>query len=151
MQKLPRSDIIKHMHRLVSRWPSDPLRPASVSIPAYIQSRLSPRKPEQSQSESSLSSRLTSLFGKKQEQQPQSQPSTSTPPEAPLLSTENINVLYSLLENRYQKKYPLTRKLRYPDSQPEYYDNLIQELDEAPSRSFAGRLKKKFTGFLRLK
>ncbi|KAL8674311.1 MAG: hypothetical protein Q9168_001304 [Polycauliona sp. 1 TL-2023] len=60
-----------------------------------------------------------------------------------------VNALYSLMENRYAKKYPLSDRLLKPLSNPEYYDNLLKELDEAPKRSFFARLLNSWKGFVR--
>lgn len=59
-----------------------------------------------------------------------------------------VNALYSLLENRYTAAHPLPRQLRYPASREAHYDELLKELEEAPSRtkftSFMQRLKGRF-------
>ncbi|KAI2602879.1 uncharacterized protein GGS25DRAFT_509026 [Hypoxylon fragiforme] len=60
------------------------------------------------------------------------------------------NALYSLLENRYKKKYPITGDLLRPRSHPTYFTDLVKELEEAPSRSFAERLWLRVKGLVRL-
>lgn len=82
---------------------------------------------------------------------------------------EQVNVLYSLLENRYSKKvccisgcvawlcythgslmqYPLSDTLMKPASNPTYYQSLLKELQEAPQRSWIGRMLNSWKGFLR--
>ena len=61
---------------------------------------------------------------------------------------KQANALYSLLENRYETKFPMPQQLRYPESRKTHYDDLLQELEEAPSRtkfsSFMARLKGRF-------
>lgn len=109
---------------LLTRWPSDPVRPASVSVATYLQSHLSP--PSESP-------------GK----QPQS------PPQAPI-SASSVNALSSLLENRYAREYPLPAHLRRPASNPDYYDNLLKEFEEAPNRDWWGRIVKRVTGLFRM-
>ena len=141
--QLPKSSIAKHIQRLISRWPSDSVRPASVSVQTYLQSRLNP--PPAPTKQTGL---FSSLFSKKPSA---SAPETSTSQDPPLLSTQNVNALYSLLENRYQREYPLARSLRVPKGQPEYYDQLLREFEEAPNRSWFGRIQKRVTGMLRLK
>jgi hypothetical protein len=119
-------------------------------VQTYLQSLLSPPQQPQPSSSSGL---LSSLFTKKQPTNQQRPPaaSTSVAQDAPLLSSQNINALYSLLDNRYQKEFPLPPSLRRPASNPEYYDNLLREFEEAPNRSWAGRVMKRVTGSLRLK
>lgn len=79
---------------------------------------------------------------------------------------QQVNVLYSFMENRYAKRvstscscsgrrnadqvqYPLSDGLMKPLSNPEYYENLVKELEEAPKRSFFGRLLNSWKGFVR--
>ena len=47
-------------------------------------------------------------------------------------------------------QYPLSERMLKPASSPAYYDDLMKELDEAPNRSWFGRLVKKWSGFIRL-
>jgi hypothetical protein len=63
---------------------------------------------------------------------------------------KQAQVLASLLENRYASKYPMPASLRNPKSNPTYYDDLIREMQEAPSRSWFGGVMKRFKGALRL-
>ncbi|KZZ97840.1 hypothetical protein AAP_00101 [Ascosphaera apis ARSEF 7405] len=72
------------------------------------------------------------------------------PEDSARFSKANVNALYSLLDNRYQKAYPLSRFLRYPASQPQHYDALMEEFREAPNRDFWGRLGKKIKGMFRM-
>ncbi|KAK2768669.1 hypothetical protein FQN54_000525 [Arachnomyces sp. PD_36] len=120
----PLKSLSSHLRRLQSRWPSDPVRPASVSIPTYLQNH-----------------------------NPSSTPSTSTPesPAKPPPTTSSINALYSLVENRYANAYPLPQHLRYPASNPSHYDDLVREFAEAPTRGWFASMKKKLGGFLRMK
>ncbi|RQM07577.1 hypothetical protein DH86_00002032, partial [Scytalidium sp. 3C] len=53
---------------------------------------------------------------------------------------ENANILYSLLGNRYRQMGSLLK----PASNPTYYEDLIKELEEAPTRSWFGRWKNKW-------
>ncbi|KAI0010705.1 hypothetical protein F4779DRAFT_616338 [Xylariaceae sp. FL0662B] len=48
------------------------------------------------------------------------------------------NALYSLVNNRYKRKYPITGSLLRPKSNPTYFDDLLRELREAPNRSITG-------------
>ncbi|KAL2355946.1 hypothetical protein BJ546DRAFT_969368 [Cryomyces antarcticus] len=60
-----------------------------------------------------------------------------------------INALYSLLDNRYTKKYPVSPRMMSPASNPAYYTNLAAELQQAPGRSWFERYMNKWKGFLR--
>ena len=62
---------------------------------------------------------------------------------------EQANALYALLEDRYAKEFPLPQMLRTPASNPTYYDDLVTEMQEAPTRSWLGRLMKRVQGSLR--
>ncbi|KAI5298435.1 hypothetical protein KEM56_004068, partial [Ascosphaera pollenicola] len=72
------------------------------------------------------------------------------PEDSARFSKANVNALYSLLDNRYQKTYPMSNFLRYPASQPDHYDALMAEFKEAPNRDFWGRLGKKIKGMFRM-
>ncbi|KAB8293014.1 hypothetical protein EYC80_007376 [Monilinia laxa] len=60
-----------------------------------------------------------------------------------------VNALYSLVENRYRGKYPLTSKIMKPASNPTYYEDLVKELEEAPNRSWFQQQVNKWKGALR--
>ena len=62
---------------------------------------------------------------------------------------KQAHILDSLLENHYAKEYPFPQSLRKPASDPNYYDALIRELEEAPDRSWFGGFIKKIKGSLR--
>ncbi|KAK1147710.1 hypothetical protein N8T08_001055 [Aspergillus melleus] len=134
MVKPPNPQSIQtRISHLINHWPSDPVRPSSVSVQTYLRSRL----PPQSQSQSP-------------NQPPQSQVQSSAP-QSGEISESSLNALSSLLENRYARRYPLSPKLRRPASNPDHYDNVIKEFAEAPSRDWLGRLGKKMRGLFRLK
>lgn len=65
------------------------------------------------------------------------------------MSEANLNALSSLLEDRFARRYPLAPRLRRPASNPEHYDNVIREFEEAPERDWLGRLGKKVKGLFR--
>ena len=121
------STLSAHLSRLIARWPKDAVRPPSVSVQKHLRSRLS-ALPTQTHTTTS-----------------------TTSPSSPALSTspQTLNALYSLLENRYQKAYPLPSSLRYPASQRDHYDALIREFQEAPKRGWWARMQKKIRGALR--
>lgn len=60
------------------------------------------------------------------------------------------NALYSLLENRYKKKYAIVGGVLKPKSNPTYFDDLVQELEEAPNRSWFDRMMLRVKGLVRL-
>jgi hypothetical protein len=123
----PRSLQTRISH-LLKHWPSDAVRPASVSVQTYLQSHLAQKRTEGS---------------------PKSQ-ETPVPKATGELSEASVNALTSLLSDRFARRYPLSQKVRYPASDPDHYDNLIREFEEAPSRDWFGRLKKRLGGILRL-
>ncbi|AEO67558.1 a64419c4-908b-4e83-b4b8-28d42b769a1d [Thermothielavioides terrestris] len=59
------------------------------------------------------------------------------------------NALCSLLENRYQNKYRAPPSIFEPKSNPTYYKDLLKELEEAPHRSWLGRIAKRLGGMIR--
>ncbi|RAH46040.1 ubiquinol-cytochrome c reductase complex assembly factor 2 [Aspergillus brunneoviolaceus CBS 621.78] len=122
---------------LLTHWPKDKVRPASVSIHAYLQSRL-PQPQPQPQSPPSPSSSSSSS-------------SSARTAQKPGLSEANLDALTSLLNDKYARRYPLPPRLRHPASNPQHYENVIREFDEAPDRDWLGRLRKKVVGMLRLK
>ncbi|EEP80643.1 predicted protein [Uncinocarpus reesii 1704] len=146
--QLSRAQIATHIQRLLTRWPADAIRPASVSVHAYLQSRLAPPTPSPQQPQS----RWSQLFRRSSPAAAAASPAQqSSAGDAPLLTSDNVNALYALLENRYQRKYPLPNSLRYPASRPDYYDGLLKEFEEAPRRGWLGRMGKKLGGVLRWK
>ncbi|KAI1811115.1 hypothetical protein GGS20DRAFT_588861 [Poronia punctata] len=60
------------------------------------------------------------------------------------------NALYSLIENRYKRTYPITGSLLEPKSNPTYFTDLIKELKEAPNRSYFQRLWLRIKGVVRI-
>ncbi|KAL4776343.1 hypothetical protein BDW60DRAFT_82319 [Aspergillus nidulans var. acristatus] len=124
------STTTSRLAHLIKHWPTDPIRPASVSVQTYLQSRLS----SQPQAQDSSPSTTTAASAK-----------------ASAIPQSSLNALDSLLENRYAKRYPLSEKLRHPASNPDHYDNLLQEFEEAPNRDVIGRIRKRLSGLLRFK
>ncbi|KAI0121719.1 hypothetical protein BJ170DRAFT_687957 [Xylariales sp. AK1849] len=74
--------------------------------------------------------------------------------KASVLSEEEklrqANALYSLLDNRYKKRYPITGSLLEPKSNPTYFVDLVREMEEAPNRSFLDRILLRVKGIIRL-
>ncbi|KAI1819216.1 hypothetical protein F4861DRAFT_158511 [Xylaria intraflava] len=63
---------------------------------------------------------------------------------------KQANALYSLLDNRYKKTYPITGSLLEPKSNPTYFTDLLKELEEAPNRTFFERFMLRVKGVVRL-
>lgn len=65
--------------------------------------------------------------------------------------TGQVNALYSLLENRYQRQYPCSEKLLRPRGNEGYYERMAQEMEEAPRRSWLGWKLLRLAGLVRLR
>ncbi|KAL8999648.1 MAG: hypothetical protein Q9169_001608 [Polycauliona sp. 2 TL-2023] len=128
----------RHFQRVLAQWPVDVLRP-QVSFQDVMRRRidkqLGPSTPDQTTYDPAKESKDTLV--------------TPLKPYDEQAQLNQVNALYSLMENRYAKKYPLSDRLLKPLSNPEYYDNLLKELDEAPKRSFFQRLLNSWKGFVR--
>ncbi|MCJ1381512.1 hypothetical protein MMC17_004623 [Xylographa soralifera] len=135
---MSKSVVYKHYQRALAQWPKDILRP-DVSFQNAMQRRIDRRTtPSEGNREASVIANAAL---------------TTVPHPARFdekLELEQVNVLYSFLENRYTKKYPLSEHLMKPQSNPKYYDNLITELEEAPTRSWFQRQINKWKGSLRM-
>lgn len=73
------------------------------------------------------------------------------PAEKQAAEFKQVNALYTLLENRYQTKYKLSDKMMKPKFNPTYYEDVMREVDEAPTRTWAHMIKNKLSGMFRLK
>ncbi|KAJ5729929.1 uncharacterized protein N7483_004437 [Penicillium malachiteum] len=114
---------------LLRHWPADPVRPASVSVQAYLQAAL----------------------GQKPEVEPKKSKSEDAPPaRQPVISNASASALQALLENRFASSYPMAKNIRYPASDPDHYDNVVREFEEAPNRDWVGRIRKRLGGLFRL-
>ncbi|KAH6614483.1 hypothetical protein B0J18DRAFT_460218 [Chaetomium sp. MPI-SDFR-AT-0129] len=117
-----RGVISNHAHAALRRWPKDPLRPDC-------------------QLQDALAKRVD-------------RPTGFAPPATGATTQEQadlkqINALYSLLEDRYKTMYRAPESIMKPKSNPDYYQDLVKELEEAPNRTFLQRMGKKFGGMLR--
>ncbi|PSS09087.1 hypothetical protein M430DRAFT_182766 [Amorphotheca resinae ATCC 22711] len=113
----------KHYLRALSRWPKDPLRP-DCQFQDAMRHRIEQRLSPQKAAAS---------------------------PDAARAELEQVNALYSLLENRYSKKYALKGSLLTPASNPTHYTDLVRELDEAPKRNWWQQVTNKWKGLIRFK
>ncbi|KAF2869118.1 hypothetical protein BDV95DRAFT_609358 [Massariosphaeria phaeospora] len=120
--------ISKQYTRLLSLWPHDALRP-NLPFTKTIEYRalphgVQPLSPSTAHQPSSPA-------------QSDVQPAAAPPP-TPHARVEqaNINALFALLENRYAKKYPMSAELLKPASNPEHYENLMREIERAPTKTW---------------
>ncbi|KAF7504166.1 hypothetical protein GJ744_002635 [Endocarpon pusillum] len=150
----------KHWLRILRLWPTDPVRPQTVSFQHIMRQRLSKTHPSPSPSPSDSPTTSASLAADSVKANdalvtavppPSSNPpsTTSTPSWDESHQLRQVNALYSLLENRYATENPFPQNLRRPISDPEYYDVLVRELEEAPKRSWLAGLVKRIKGSLR--
>lgn len=77
--------------------------------------------------------------------------STEPPKFSETKELQQVQALNSLLENRYSRAYPLPISMRKPASNPSHYDDVLKELEEAPSRSWFASLKKTMEGKFRFR
>lgn len=151
----------KHWLRIIRLWPADPVRPQTVSFQHIMRQHLTKIHPSPSPSPiTSASSAADSVKANDvlvtAVPPPPPPPSSSNPPPPSsnpswdeTQQLRQVNALYSLLENRYATENPFPQTLRRPVSDPEHYDVLIRELDEAPKRSWLAGLLKRIKGSLR--
>ncbi|MCJ1298519.1 hypothetical protein MMC08_001309 [Hypocenomyce scalaris] len=134
---MSKSVAFKHYQRALAQWPVDLLRP-EVSFQKAMRQRIERRfipSTTNSQDNVVANDALASV------------PAASGMDDKAEL--EQVNVLYSFVENRYTKKYPITEHLMKPASNPSYYEDLMAELQAAPQRSWLGSMVNKWKGFLR--
>lgn len=61
-----------------------------------------------------------------------------------------VNALYSLLDDRFKTRYPVSATLRQPASAPNYYNDLLVEVEASPDRSWFANLVRKYTNMVRM-
>ncbi|EXJ85775.1 hypothetical protein A1O1_06143 [Capronia coronata CBS 617.96] len=127
---------VKHWARIIKRWPVDRVRPEHISFQTVMQGRL--------QKASSPSAAAENVKANEALVSPANPPQLDEAREM-----RQVNALYSLLEDRYFNAYPIPAKLRNPESMPTHYDDVIKEMDEAPSRTWTQSLMKRIKGSLR--
>lgn len=120
---------MKHWARIIKQWPIDRVRPEHVHFQKIMQTRAQ-----------KLSSPVTAAVDVNSKDGSVSE----------LNETRQFNSLYALLENRFDKAYPLPEQVRHPKSNPTHYDDLLKELDEAPTRSWVTSLMNRIKGSIRL-
>ncbi|TAQ84112.1 hypothetical protein B7494_g7563 [Chlorociboria aeruginascens] len=125
---MSRSIAYKHYIRALSRWPKDNLRP-ECQFQEIMKARIDAQYLGAPTDRQSVGPALAVVDEK--------------------VEMEKANALYSLLEDRYTRNYPLTGSLLKPASHPTYYTDLMREIEEAPQRSFWEATINKWKGFLR--
>lgn len=138
----------KHWQRIIRLWPTDLVRPKTVSFQHLMQQRLSKIHPPSTPKASTPNAAAESI--KSNEALVTAVPPSSSASWDEAHQMRQVNVLYSLLENRYLNANPTPQSLRKPRSDPEHYDVLIREMEEAPRRTWFGSLWKRVTGSVRI-
>ncbi|KAK6497734.1 hypothetical protein TWF481_012137 [Arthrobotrys musiformis] len=120
-----------------SLWPKDPLRP-DVNFPNFLSTRL--------EADFGSSSPPEKFRPKVEDGLP---PAIVVYKDYPLSDPEKQwGVMRGLVNNRYQKKYPVSTLAR-PGFDPEYYARLVGELDQAPKRNWLTAYLNSWKGFIR--
>jgi cytochrome b pre-mRNA-processing protein 6 len=123
-----------------ARWPKDQLRPdiqlQEVLAGQNLADRLAGRR---------IASPVTDIAIERATGR-----APANPPTSDLAQLRQVNALFALLDDRFKKQHRVTGTLMTPRSRPTYYTELITELEEAPTRSFLGRLRKRLGGMFRL-
>lgn len=127
--------VAKQYTRLLRLWPTDALRP-NLPFTRAIEARALPYgvQPLNDPKDSARTPGKTSPVPSAADV-----PATtaSTHPNAsPAQESAQITALFSLLENRYAKKYPLSDAVFKPRSAPDHYDNLMAEIERAPRKTW---------------
>ncbi|KAF1977183.1 hypothetical protein BU23DRAFT_551108 [Bimuria novae-zelandiae CBS 107.79] len=126
---MSQSTVAKHYTRILSLWPKDLLRP-HAPFTRTIERRAVPYGVTPVSPLLEDSSKPTPTTDKTTDASVR--PLRTTPQQ----ELPQINALYSLLENRYAKKYPLSPGVLKPSSNPEHYDRLMEEIERAPRKSW---------------
>ncbi|WYZ33783.1 hypothetical protein EsH8_I_000059 [Colletotrichum jinshuiense] len=66
-----------------------------------------------------------------------------------LKELKQANALYALADDRFKKQFPLNGEILQPESQPTYFQDLLRELEEAPTRGWLQNMSKKLSGMFR--
>ncbi|UQC81570.1 uncharacterized protein CLUP02_07056 [Colletotrichum lupini] len=59
---------------------------------------------------------------------------------------KQANAMFALTDDRFKKRFPLNGELLKPESQPTYFQDLLRELEEAPTRGWLQNMSKKLSG-----
>ncbi|KAH0610023.1 uncharacterized protein H6S33_012569 [Morchella sextelata] len=138
----------KQYRTLAELWPTDPLRP-NLSLQTLLQQRIARQFVQAVEGDEAIPTQNHSG--------PATTGSGSAGEGRPVVkfdegrAAREINALGSLLEDRYRKKYPVSDRILKPRGNPEYYDNLIKELEQAPGRSWWETKLNAWKGYVRMK
>ncbi|KIV96626.1 hypothetical protein PV10_00465 [Exophiala mesophila] len=132
------STLLKQWSRIIQAWPKDKLRPDSVSFQTVMQARIN-----------KLGAPAVAATNAKANDTPTAQASPSAPVNEQK-EMRQIKALDALLQNRFATMYPFPNAVRYPQSMPTHYDDVIKEMDEAPTRSRFTAFMNRIKGSLRL-
>ncbi|KEF62051.1 uncharacterized protein A1O9_00023 [Exophiala aquamarina CBS 119918] len=134
------STALKHWARIIQQWPVDRVRPNHVLFQTVMQSRVDKITPPANTNASTAPT-------------VKANDAIVSPARPPILDEEKelrqIQALDALLTNKYANTYPIPQAVRYPQSSPNHYNDLIKELDEAPDRTWAASFVKRLKGALR--
>ncbi|KAF2827498.1 hypothetical protein CC86DRAFT_369609 [Ophiobolus disseminans] len=116
--------ILNHYTRLLTLWPRDLLRP-NLPFTRTIEHHGAPfgLKPLERSPQETAPKNATPV------------PAPTSPPN-PAAEQAQVNALFSLLENRYSKKYPFSEGVLKPASAPEHYKRLMAEIERAPGKTW---------------
>ncbi|KAL8406848.1 hypothetical protein RB596_005360 [Gaeumannomyces avenae] len=131
---MSRNAAVTHLRAALSRWPQDVLRP-ETQLPRALAPRL--ERLEQQQQQQQGAPHAASASG-------------AAIPTGEVQQLREANALLALLDNRFKNRYRVREQTFRPHSSPDYYDNLIRELDEAPTRSAWSRWMTRIKGMVRL-
>ena len=67
------------------------------------------------------------------------------------LTNQGSVYVYSCADLYWSEQYPLSDKIMKPASNPDYYEDLVRELDAAPTRSRLEALWTRWKGIIRFK
>ncbi|KAF2175064.1 hypothetical protein K469DRAFT_684766 [Zopfia rhizophila CBS 207.26] len=130
--------VARHYARLLSLWPKDPLRPTLPFTKTLERraARFAPASEASSTQDDKAKAPKANVKAAPQENGARSSSVTASSMSDPKAELVNINAVYSLLENRYSKRYPTSPGLLRPASNPEHYEKLMEEIKRAPTKSW---------------
>ncbi|KAF3047608.1 hypothetical protein E8E12_010797 [Didymella heteroderae] len=129
------STVAKQYTRLLRLWPTDALRP-NLPFTRAIEARALPYgvQPVNDPTESARTPGKTTPVPSAADV-----PATTAethPNASPAQEAAQLTALFSLLENRYAKRYPLGDAVFKPRSAPQHYENLMAEIERAPTKTW---------------
>jgi cytochrome b pre-mRNA-processing protein 6 len=134
-QSLIGSQVAKQYTRLLRLWPADALRP-NLPFTRAIEARALPYgvKPLNNPEESARTPGKTTPVPSPADVKATT--ASTHPNPTPQEENAQITALFSLLENRYAKKYPLSEAVFKPTSAPDHYTKLMEEIERAPQKTW---------------